>query len=131
MANPRTPSYRRQAGSPHDRAFVEVGGRRIYLGRWNSPESIELYHRTIAEWLSNGQTSNDDRAQITVTEVAAAFWLHAQDHYRHPDGSLIKGSIEGYCRTRECSEFSPTCHVTPHPLARYSNDSLVVRPRYL
>ncbi|MCX5691873.1 MAG: site-specific integrase, partial [Planctomycetota bacterium] len=96
MANPRTPSYRRQAGSPHDRAFVEVGGRRIYLGRWNSPESIELYHRTIAEWLSNGQTSNDDRAQITVTEVAAAFWLHAQDHYRHPDGSLIKGSIEGY-----------------------------------
>ncbi len=36
---PRTPKYRRQKVRPYDRAFVELAGRRIYLGRYGTPES--------------------------------------------------------------------------------------------
>lgn len=48
---PRTPSYRHHKAS--GRAFVEFDGQRFYLGRFNSPESVQKYHSMVAEWLAN------------------------------------------------------------------------------
>lgn len=52
-----TPKYRRQkSANGHDRAFVVLDGKRIYLGPYNSKESREKYHRLLAEWTANGES---------------------------------------------------------------------------
>ena len=48
------PSYRLHKAS--ENAYVELGGKRIYLGKHGTPESREAYHRTLAEWEANGRT---------------------------------------------------------------------------
>jgi integrase len=68
---PRTPSYRHHKGS--DQGFVELDGRRIYLGKWGLPETEERYHRSISEWLANGRRLRVDPHEITVAELAAAY----------------------------------------------------------
>ncbi len=51
----RTPSYRRQRRKNcHDLAFVEIDGKRHYLGNYDTRESRERYHRLIAEWEASG-----------------------------------------------------------------------------
>jgi hypothetical protein len=42
----RVPKYRLHNGS--GQALVEIGGRRIYLGKYNSAESGEKYRRLVA-----------------------------------------------------------------------------------
>ena len=84
---PPTPRYRRQKAKPHHRAFVELNGRRHYLGIWKSPESLEQYDRLVAEWLSNGRRAPVDVQEITVVEVCARYWEHATEYYRRPDGT--------------------------------------------
>ena len=42
-AKHKTPKYRRHRSGGLDRAFVELNGRRIYLGRYGSPGSREKY----------------------------------------------------------------------------------------
>jgi len=51
MSKPRRriPKYRHY--KPNDLAVVRIDGRDHYLGKYNSPESREKYHRLIAEWL--------------------------------------------------------------------------------
>jgi len=89
-ANPRpyahkesfTPSYRRQPrpNRPDD-AFVELDGRRIYLGPYDSAESREKYHRLIAEWEAGGRSIPADPKEITVAEVASQYLKWAQTYY--------------------------------------------------
>ena len=52
-AIPKTPKYRLHKGS--GQALVQLDGRRFYLGRHGSPESLERYHRLVAEWLASGR----------------------------------------------------------------------------
>lgn len=83
-----TPKYRRQKRSTGaDRAFIELAGQRHYLGRYDSPQSKQHYHRLLAEWTAQGCRPRVEPNEITVTELAAAFWTHAQAYYRRPDGS--------------------------------------------
>ncbi len=82
-----TPSYRRQPRPSGDRAFVELDGTRHYLGIYDSPESRERYHRLLAEWTASGGHLHVDREEITVIELVARFWSHAEGYYRRPDGS--------------------------------------------
>jgi hypothetical protein len=83
----RIPSYRRQKTKSVDRAFVELGGIRHYLGTYNSPESRAKYGQLIAEWTSSGGhlTANSD--EITVNELIARFWTFAETYYCRADGS--------------------------------------------
>ena len=46
----RTPKYRHY--KPKDLAVVRIDGKDHYLGRYDSAESWEKYHRLVAEWLS-------------------------------------------------------------------------------
>ena len=82
MANKRplrVPSLRRHKAS--DRAFVELNGRYVYLGPWNSSVSKTEYERVIAEWLSNGRRLCADEYTFSVTELCAAYWAHAKGYY--------------------------------------------------
>jgi integrase len=74
---------------------VRLNGHDFYLGKHGTPASLEAYHRLIAEWLATGQhqspvPSTENGVQIpdlTINQLILAFWKHAQQHYRHPDGT--------------------------------------------
>jgi hypothetical protein len=99
---PRVPSYRFHKGS--GQAVVVLSGTSVYLGKWNTPDSLPAYERVLAEWLANGRrwpvtpssplevpnpsgpTTPSGPASFRVSELIAAFWRHAQKHYRDQDG---------------------------------------------
>ena len=82
----RIPSYRHY--KPKNLGVVRIDGKDEYLGKYNSPESWEKYHRLIAEWLSRGcqsacvppnahQESND----ATISSLLLAYWRFAKGYY--------------------------------------------------
>jgi integrase len=85
MAAERIPSYRHH--KPSDRARVTIDGQDVWLGKWNSPESKTKYNRIIAEWLSAGRQTPVNPDDLTIVELVARFWTHAEKFYRHKDGS--------------------------------------------
>jgi len=87
MRNQRIPAYRRQRGRSSDRAYVCLNGRRYYLGKYGSPESEEEYRRLIAEWASDSGQARTCSSDLTVIELIARFWQHAQSYYRRLDGT--------------------------------------------
>lgn len=80
-----TPSLRHHKATAQ--GFVEIDGKRIYLGRFDLPETQQKYHALIAEWLANGRKLPVPPEEVTVVEVVAAFWIHAKTYYRHADGT--------------------------------------------
>ena len=82
-SSPRTPSYRRQKGPDGPgRAFVDLNGRRHYLGRYGSPESREAYDRLIGEWLGAGRREPIRPApDLTITELIASYLRHVDTYY--------------------------------------------------
>src|SRR5262245_5905133 len=88
------PSYRRHSSGQACVTVREPDGRRreILLGPWESPESKAEYARILAELAANqGRTPPKARggapADSTINEVVLAFWRHAEQHYRRPDGT--------------------------------------------
>jgi hypothetical protein len=81
------PKYRHHKGS--GQAFVQVHGHRHYLGKWDSPQSKERYARFVAELAVSPtpQPTTTPVAELTVVEVADAYWRFAQQYYRKKDGS--------------------------------------------
>ena len=65
----QTPKYRKQKTKTGDRAFVELGARRHYLGSFGSPESRQAFHRLLAEWSANGGSLPAPPDQITIVEL--------------------------------------------------------------
>jgi integrase len=88
----RIPSYRHYR--PKDLAVVRIDGRDHYLGKYDSPESRQRYHRLIAEWLASADRSpaTADPAQarpappLEIKDLILAYWRHAELHYRGPGG---------------------------------------------
>jgi integrase len=77
------PKYRKH--KPSGQAVVTLGGRDHYLGPHSSKSSIALYDRLVAEYLATGRRTTAQEAineEITVAELIAAFWKHAQKYYR-------------------------------------------------
>jgi hypothetical protein len=56
----RIPSYRRR--KPSRQAVVSVGGRDIYLGKWNSAATRSECNRIIAEWTAQSDPRLSDSA---------------------------------------------------------------------
>jgi integrase len=86
VSNPRTPKYRHY--KPKNLGVVRINGHDEYLGRYNSPESWEQYHRLIAEWLANGRQSlpqptdkADEAPPLSINDVVLAHWQFAKSHY--------------------------------------------------
>lgn len=84
---PRIPKYRIQKSLDGDRAFVRLDGRRIYLRRYNSPESQRRYQQVVAEWLASGRQQPGGLEPLLVVELIARYWHHVKDYYRKPDGT--------------------------------------------
>jgi integrase len=81
----RNPTYRRHRAS--GQAVVTIGGRDVYLGPHGTKVSRNEYDRVVGEWLAAGRRSPTVGTDITVAEVAARFWTHAQAYYRGPTGA--------------------------------------------
>ena len=84
------PKYRRHKGS--GQAFVQVKGRRHYLGKWDSPESKQRYARFVAELALSPKTPaplppSSPISELTVVELADAYWQFAEGYYRKKDGT--------------------------------------------
>ena len=95
--NPQ-PAYRRLK-RPNGRhlAFVDLDGRRIYLGDWESPQSKQAYQRLLIERRRGVVMQAADGDEIFVSELVAVFLDHASTHYRDADGNP----------TRECANIAP------------------------
>ena len=82
------PKYRRQRRRGRDDlAFVELDGRRHYLGPYDSPESKEAYRKHVREWTAAGCAPPVCEHDITVVQLISRFWQHAESYYRKPDGT--------------------------------------------
>ena len=73
MPKRNVPNYRLHKAS--GQAFVELSGRRFYLGIHGSKVSREEYDRRISEYLANGRTLPPTRTKtgITCQELAVRF----------------------------------------------------------
>jgi integrase len=111
-----TPKYRRlRRKKGNDLAFVELNGKRLYLGPYDTTESREAYFRHIAEWEASGRTTPVKADEITVVEVANQFMKWAGGYYvKHDRPTAEPGNItlalrpllELYGRT-PAAEFGP------------------------
>ena len=75
--------------TPKNLAVVRLDGRDRYLGKYGSPESVEQYHRLIAEWLeakADGETVASPPAeavcQLSVSEMLVRYWKFAKSYYQ-------------------------------------------------
>ena len=87
----RVPKYRHY--KPKDLAVVRIGGRDRYLGRYDSAQSWEKYHRLVAEWLrdlntggtvfpSATLTQSSDGNGPSIDQVILAYFEFAKSYYR-------------------------------------------------
>lgn len=86
----KPPAYRRHSSG---QARVTIDGTAHYLGVHGTPESWEAYHRLIAEWMAHGGTVRlppAARASLTICELCAAFWEHAERYYRNAAGESTR-----------------------------------------
>ena len=98
-----TPSYRRQKSKQFDRAFVELGGQRFYLGTYGTPASRQKFHRLVAEWLANDQQLPVEGKDLTIAELLIRFWRHAEQYYRKwywRTGGAVASSTENSVRLK-------------------------------
>ena len=81
MPKRNIPNYRLHKAT--GQAFVELGGRRFYLGKHGSRASREEYERRIADYLANGRTVAPTRTKtgITCQELAVYFLEWAEEYY--------------------------------------------------
>jgi hypothetical protein len=79
----RLPSYRLH--KPTGQAVVTIGGRDVYLGKHESPDSRAEYDRIIAEWLATGRrpmvADSASAADLSVNEMHLAYLHHADSYY--------------------------------------------------
>jgi len=78
--NRRVPSLRLHKAS--GQAYVVLSGKAIYCGKPGDPSTDQRYHQALAEWLAAGRQLPADPQLITVKELLARFWAHAEHYYR-------------------------------------------------
>jgi hypothetical protein len=82
MSALRVPAYRRHKA--RGQAYVNLHGRQIYLGKFDSPESHERYRRLVAELVSRPAVEPlgiVPRSDLSILELSSAFWEHAKGYY--------------------------------------------------
>ncbi len=67
-------------------AYVEIRGRRFYLGRFDAPDAEERYRRFVAEYATFKAAPPRPGDALTVNELIALYWRHLCDTYRDVDG---------------------------------------------
>jgi integrase len=90
MPRPRNPvpTYRlhKQSGQAVTTLRLPDGGRKdVLLGVYDTDASKAEYQRVLAEWRATAGRAAAPSG-LSDNEVILAFWQHAGQHYRHPDG---------------------------------------------
>lgn len=67
---------------PRNLAYVCINRKRVYLGKWGSPEAAEAYARLV-DSLIHGDTMGDTTA-VTLADLAAAFLEARANYYGSP-----------------------------------------------
>ena len=84
MPRPKNPvpTYRLHKQSGQAIVTVNVNGARkdMLLGVYNSAESKEEYRRVLTD-LAAGRFNTSVPADLTVNELCARYWKHAQEYY--------------------------------------------------
>ena len=84
MPRPKNPvpTYRLHKQSGQAIVTINTGGVRkdMLLGIYNSPESKEEYRRVLTD-LAAGRLNIGAPADLTVNELCANYWKHAQEYY--------------------------------------------------
>jgi integrase len=77
----RLPKYRHHKGS--GQALVVIKDQRIYLGKYNSPESKEKYRRCIAQLLSPSPQIEGPQSEEspTINSLILGYYRYAQTYY--------------------------------------------------
>ena len=114
------PKYRHHKGS--GQAFVQIKGKRHYLGSYGSPKSHEAYKRKIAELAASPAAATaainaKAESAYTVLELAAAYWEFCQGNYRKKDGTpsgwldhihlTLNGPLAELYGTTPANQFGP------------------------
>ena len=81
MPKTNIPNYRLHKAT--GQAFVELGGRRFYLGKHGSKASREEYERRVAEYLTNGRQlpPTGTKTGISCKELAIHFLEWAEEYF--------------------------------------------------
>jgi len=72
------------------RAYTVLNDKAVYCGKHGTPEAEQRYHQVIAEWLASGRQLPGDPEQMTVKELIARFWLHAEQYYQTLTDGRVK-----------------------------------------
>jgi integrase len=98
---------------------MRVNGRDVWLGKYGSPESRELYNQLVARWLVGGPDAIDpDRRAPTVyvVDVTQSFRVWSEGYHldREARASKAHFNVKGVCRrlrelygTLPADEFQP------------------------
>jgi hypothetical protein len=77
----RLPKYRIHIGS--GQALIAINGHRIYLGTYNSPESLEKYRRHITQLVTAGSKVEPCHPQepLAINDLILRYYRYAQGYY--------------------------------------------------
>jgi len=75
--------------------YVVLSGKAIYCGRPGDPATEQRYNQAIGEWLAAGRQLPADPTTLTVKELLARFWTHAEQYYRTVTDGRVK-ELEQY-----------------------------------
>jgi len=84
-ANVNIPKYWVHKGS--GQGYVNAHGGRVYLGKDGLPETTQRYHQFVAEYLANAGQPAVEPGAITLKELVARFWIHAEQYYVDAKGN--------------------------------------------
>jgi integrase len=111
------PKYRRHKAS--DRAFVELDGKRFYLGAFGSPDSKAKYNQLVGEYLladrSVPASLGQDSAQVSIIEICLDYVRRARVYYQKAgeptaEYALVKTVLKRFraeCGHLQAADFGP------------------------
>lgn len=73
------PKYRKHRAS--GKAIVTLDGKDFYLGPHGTKASKLEYDRLAGEWQQNGRKLAKAASEVSIVELAAAYWKFAQGDY--------------------------------------------------
>jgi integrase len=81
MPTAKRPTY--TLHRPSGQGRCRIRGKSYYFGPFALPTSKAKYEKFIADWLAK----QDPNAGQTIDDLAILFFDHAEQYYKHPDGS--------------------------------------------
>jgi len=81
----KVPQFRVHKGS--GQGYANAWGRRIYFGKHDLPDAMRRYHEFVAEYMANGGQPPVQPDQMTIKELIARFWVHAEGYYLDAAGN--------------------------------------------